>query len=114
MTKRSCPLSKVYGLLEPGPVVILTTRHKGRPNAMTLSWHTMLEFEPPLAGCVVSDRDHSYQGLDRPCLPGPAHAAPSGAWSFHFRRRHDPACVQDEINIGRGHCLEPGLHPHFI
>jgi len=48
MSKKSFPLSKVYGLLEPGPVVMVTTASKGRANIMTLSWHTMLEFEPPL------------------------------------------------------------------
>lgn len=41
-------MSKVYGLLEPGPVLLLTTAHKGKPNVMTISWHTMMEFEPPL------------------------------------------------------------------
>ena len=46
MAKRSYPLSKVYGLLEPGPVVLLTMLHKGRANVMTMSWHTMMEFEP--------------------------------------------------------------------
>ena len=47
--KRSLVLPKVYGLLEPGPVLLLTTSHKGAANVMTMSWHTMLEFEPPLA-----------------------------------------------------------------
>ncbi|WPC69046.1 flavin reductase family protein [Rhodoferax ferrireducens] len=51
MAKRSYPLSKVYGLLEPGPVVLPSTAHKGRANVMTMSWHTMMEFEPPLVGC---------------------------------------------------------------
>src|ERR1019366_5513937 len=60
MAKRSIPLSKVYGLLEPGPVVLLTTTRKGRPNIMTLSWHTMMEFEPPLVGCVVSNRNYTF------------------------------------------------------
>jgi flavin reductase (DIM6/NTAB) family NADH-FMN oxidoreductase RutF len=63
MTKRTLPLGRVYGLLEPGPVVLLTTRGKGRANVMTLSWHTMMEFEPPLVGCVVSDRNHSFAAL---------------------------------------------------
>lgn len=58
--KRSYPLSKVYALLEPGPVVLLTTAGGGRANVMTMSWHSMLEFEPPLVGCVVSDRNHSF------------------------------------------------------
>ncbi|MBK5206376.1 MAG: flavin reductase family protein, partial [Polaromonas sp.] len=63
MTKRSLPLSKVYGLLEPGPVLLLTTAHKGKANVMTMSWHTMMEFEPPLVGCVVSNGDFSFDAL---------------------------------------------------
>jgi flavin reductase (DIM6/NTAB) family NADH-FMN oxidoreductase RutF len=60
MTKKSFPLSKVYGLLEPGPVVLISTVRKGRPNIMTMSWHTMIEFEPPLVGCVVSNRNYTF------------------------------------------------------
>ncbi|MGZ5588663.1 MAG: flavin reductase family protein [Usitatibacter sp.] len=52
--KKALPLAKVYGLLETGPVVMITTSRKGRHNVMTQSWHTMLEFEPPLVGCVVA------------------------------------------------------------
>jgi flavin reductase (DIM6/NTAB) family NADH-FMN oxidoreductase RutF len=63
MVKRSFPLSKVYGLLEPGPVALLSTAHKDRANIMTMSWHTMMEFEPPLVGCVVSNRDFSFDAL---------------------------------------------------
>ena len=68
--KRSLALSKVYGLLEPGPVLLLTTSHKGVANVMTMSWHTMLEFEPPLVGCVVSENDHSFAALcaSRQCV----------------------------------------------
>ena len=63
MAKRSCPLAKVYGLLEPGPVVLVTTARKGRANIMTMSWHTMMEFEPPLVGCVISGRNASFDTL---------------------------------------------------
>jgi flavin reductase (DIM6/NTAB) family NADH-FMN oxidoreductase RutF len=28
-----------------------------------MSWHTMMEFEPPLVGCVVSNRNYSYGAL---------------------------------------------------
>ncbi len=68
--KRSLPLPKVYGLLEPGPVLLLTTSHKGVANVMTMSWHTMLEFEPPLVGCVVSAGDFSFAALNtsRQCV----------------------------------------------
>jgi flavin reductase (DIM6/NTAB) family NADH-FMN oxidoreductase RutF len=56
-------LSKVYQLIEPGPVVLLTTAHKGRANVMTMSWHMMVEFEPPLIACVVSGAGFSFAGL---------------------------------------------------
>lgn len=60
---KNLALSKVYQLLEPGPVVLLTTLHKGRANVMTMSWHMMVEFEPPLVACVVSDADYSFTAL---------------------------------------------------
>ena len=63
MAKKTFPLSRVYQLLEPGPVVLVTTAHKGRANIMTMSWHTMMEFEPPLVGCVISGRNHSFDAL---------------------------------------------------
>ena len=63
MAKRTYPLGKVYGLLEPGPVVLVSTARKGQANIMTMSWHTMMEFEPPLIGCVISGRNASFDTL---------------------------------------------------
>ena len=63
MAKEALPLSDAYALLEPGPVVLLSTAHKGKPNVMTMSWHTMMEFEPPLVGCVVSGNNFSFRAL---------------------------------------------------
>jgi len=61
--KKSFPLSRVYSLLEPGPVVMVTTARKGRANVMTMSWHTMIDFEPPILGCVISNRNHTFNIL---------------------------------------------------
>lgn len=58
--KRTFPLSRVYRLLEPGPVVLVTTCVKGRSNIMAMSWHTMVDFEPPLVACVISNRNHTF------------------------------------------------------
>ena len=63
MVKRSFPLSKVYRLLEPGPVIMLSTAFRGRTNIMTQSWHMMIDFEPPIVGCVVSNRNYSFNLL---------------------------------------------------
>lgn len=63
MARKSFPMPKVYELLEPGPVVLVTTASNGRPNIMTMSWHTIMEFEPPLVGCVISNRNYSFELL---------------------------------------------------
>jgi flavin reductase (DIM6/NTAB) family NADH-FMN oxidoreductase RutF len=60
MTKKSFPLSRVYSLLESGPVVMVSTSRKGQANIMTMSWHTMMEFEPPMVGCVISNRNYTF------------------------------------------------------
>ena len=60
---RQLPLAKVYRLIEPGPVVMLTTAHKARANIMTMSWHMMVDFEPPLIACIVSEGDYSFTAL---------------------------------------------------
>ena len=60
---RQYPLSKVYQTIEPGPVVLLTTAEKGRANVMTMSWHMMVDFEPPLIACIVSEGDYSFAAL---------------------------------------------------
>jgi len=66
---RALPLSRVYQLIEPGPVVLLSTARKtrsgARPNVMTMSWHMMVEFEPPLIACLVSGANHSFAALDK-------------------------------------------------
>lgn len=64
MSKRAFPLSGVHALLEPGPVVLLSSAAGGRANVMAQSWHTLLEFEPPLVACVISSRNHSFAAID--------------------------------------------------
>ena len=63
--KKTFPLSEVYRLLEPGPVVLLTTIRAGRANVMPMSWHLMMEFTPPLVGCVVSNGNYSFASLKK-------------------------------------------------
>lgn len=65
MTRKSFPLSRVYRLLEPGPVVMVTTSYKDKTNVMTMSWHMMIDFEPPLLGCVISNRKYSFNLLKK-------------------------------------------------
>ena len=57
---KTFPLSKTFHLIEPGPVVLVTTAQKGRANIMTMSWHMMMEFNPPRIGCIIGPWDYSF------------------------------------------------------
>jgi flavin reductase (DIM6/NTAB) family NADH-FMN oxidoreductase RutF len=61
--RRDYPLAKVYQMIEPGPVVLLTTAAKGHRNVMTMSWLMMVDFEPPLIACIVSNANYSFAAL---------------------------------------------------
>ncbi|MDR2886566.1 MAG: flavin reductase family protein [Bacteroidales bacterium] len=43
------PVHRAFTLLEPGPVVLVTTAGDSRPNIMTLSWTMVLDFTPRFA-----------------------------------------------------------------
>jgi len=58
--KKSCPLAQVYRLLGSGPVVLVTTCRGGRANVMPMAWHTMLDFMPPLVGCVIGEQNYTF------------------------------------------------------
>lgn len=68
--KKPFPLSKVYTLLESGPVVMVSSAWKGRANVMPLSWHTMIDFDPPLVGCVIGDQSFTFKAVkaSRECV----------------------------------------------
>jgi len=55
-------LSKAFQLIEPGPVVLVTTAYENKVNIMTMSWHMMMDFTP-LIGCVMDSRDYSFSAL---------------------------------------------------
>jgi flavin reductase (DIM6/NTAB) family NADH-FMN oxidoreductase RutF len=65
MAKKTFPLAKSYQLLEPGPVVMVTTSLNGTPNIMTMSWHMMIDFVPPLVGIVMSNQNYSFDILKK-------------------------------------------------
>lgn len=68
--KKAFPLSKVYTLLESGPVIMVSTHGKGGNNVMPMSWHTMIDFYPPLVGCVISDESLTFRNIkaSRECV----------------------------------------------
>lgn len=65
LNKKSLALSQVYRLIEPGPVVLVSTALNGKPNIMTMSWQTMIDFEPPILACIISNRDYTFTILKK-------------------------------------------------
>jgi flavin reductase (DIM6/NTAB) family NADH-FMN oxidoreductase RutF len=63
--KKDLPLGEVRRLLEPGPVVLVSSARDGKSNIMTLGWHTMMDFTPALVGCVIAGGNHSYEMIRR-------------------------------------------------
>jgi flavin reductase (DIM6/NTAB) family NADH-FMN oxidoreductase RutF len=59
-SKRSFPVQKIRRFLEPGPIVLVSSQWKGEIDVMAMGWHTMLEFEPALFGCLISEGNHSF------------------------------------------------------
>ena len=59
--KRDFPVSDTRRFLEPGPIVLLSSRLGEETNIMTLGWHTILEFTPSLVGCMISAGNHSHE-----------------------------------------------------
>lgn len=60
MNKQPWPLEDVRHWLEPGPVVLISSRWQGKNNIMTLGWHTILEFSPSLVGLMISAGNVSH------------------------------------------------------
>ena len=61
---RRLELSKAFTLLEPGPVVLVTTRDGNRANIMTISWTMVVDFTPAFA-ITTGEWNFSYAALRR-------------------------------------------------
>lgn len=57
------PIEKAYHWIEPGPVILLTTRYRDEMNVMTMSCHMQLGLDPPRIGCGLGPWDHSFEAL---------------------------------------------------
>jgi flavin reductase (DIM6/NTAB) family NADH-FMN oxidoreductase RutF len=68
--KEDFTVSKIRQLLEPGPVVLVSSAWKGKNNIMTMGWHTVLEFSPALVGCVIAENNVSFEMIrqSRECV----------------------------------------------
>jgi len=59
---RPLKLSRAFTLLEPGPVVLVTTRNGSKNNVMTISWTMVLDFTP-LFAITTGEWNYSFGAL---------------------------------------------------
>ena len=69
-SKKDFPVSRIRQLLEPGPVVLVSSAWKGKSNIMTMGWHAVIEFTPSLVGCVIAESNVSFEMIrkSRECV----------------------------------------------
>ncbi|ACL73025.1 flavin reductase domain protein FMN-binding [Thioalkalivibrio sulfidiphilus HL-EbGr7] len=61
---RSLKLSKAFTLIEPGPVVLVTTHDGKQNNIMTLSWTMVMDFTPRFA-ITTGPWNYSFRALKK-------------------------------------------------
>jgi len=61
---RTMKLSKAFTLIEPGPVVLVTTWDGKKNNVMTITWTMVLDFTPRFA-LTTGAWNHSFRALDK-------------------------------------------------
>jgi flavin reductase (DIM6/NTAB) family NADH-FMN oxidoreductase RutF len=59
---RRLKLSKAFTLMEPGPVVLVTTHDGQKDNIMTISWTMVIDFTPVFA-ITTGEWNHSFAAL---------------------------------------------------
>ena len=58
------PISKAFTLIEPGPVILVTTNDGHKDNLMTISWTMVLDFTPRFA-ITTGAWNYSYAALTK-------------------------------------------------
>jgi flavin reductase (DIM6/NTAB) family NADH-FMN oxidoreductase RutF len=61
---RTLPLAKAFTLMEPGPVVLVTTNDGHKDNVMTITWTMVLDFSASFA-ITTGPWNHSFEALRR-------------------------------------------------
>jgi flavin reductase (DIM6/NTAB) family NADH-FMN oxidoreductase RutF len=63
--KIDLPVHEIRCVLEPGPIVLVSSAHGAETNIMTMGWHTVMEFTPSLVGCIIAGGNHSFDLIRR-------------------------------------------------
>jgi flavin reductase (DIM6/NTAB) family NADH-FMN oxidoreductase RutF len=77
-------LNNMSELTGPRQTILVTCRHEGKDNVITLAWHSPLSFYPELYGIVVGKTRYSYEMIKK-----------SGVFCVNFV----PASMEEQIKF---------------
>jgi len=63
--KIEVPLSKALRLINPGPVVLVTSKYEEVVNIMAAAWTTPISHDPPLVGVSISPRRFTHELIEQ-------------------------------------------------
>ena len=80
---KTLQIQKAFTLMEPGPVVWVTTHDGNKDNIMTISWTMVVDFAPKFA-ITTGPWNHSYAALrkSRECVETTSLVKPASAPRF--------------------------------
>ncbi len=84
---KSVPLEKACRLLNPGPTVLVSSKHGDKRNVMAASWSMALDFNPPKVCVVIAEGTYTRELVDA-----------SGVFALNI-----PARPLAEVTLAVGH-----------
>lgn len=64
-SRRDLDLGLIGRVLEPSPVVLVTSIYRGQPNVMTAAWLTTLGIDPPRVGLAIMPSRLTHEFISR-------------------------------------------------
>ena len=63
--KKEFDVTNVRRFLEPGPIILISSKWKGKTNIMTMGWYMIEETDPSLVICYVWDQNFSRKLIEK-------------------------------------------------
>ena len=60
--KKDLPVSKIRRLLEPGPIVLVSSTLRGKTNIMTMGWHMVMAVRAFSHWLLHLEREPQFRG----------------------------------------------------
>lgn len=63
--KKPIPEWQAFRLLQPGPVVLVTARHRDKDNVLAVAWAAPVSYDPPRLGIAIAPTHLTYDLIRR-------------------------------------------------